>query len=1015
MDAEDAKDAEVADDLAQPKRRITEPGNSDEPAAPLSSEQLIGRYVVQHFLAQGGMGVVYVARDPELGRRVALKLVRTQGGADGTMRQRLLREAQALAQLSHPNVISVYDVGVHDDRVFIAMELIDGVSLRSYLAQPRGWRDRLAVLVAAGRGLAAAHAAGIVHRDFKPENVIVGNDGRVCVLDFGLARGAGEGAATEVGTPPPPPLAAPGNDSVATVALSARRDEPSRDWMDASRERLELNLTGLGTVVGTPAYMSPEHHRGEVVTAASDQFSFCVAAWEALYGQRPFSASADSLRQAKERHEITPPPRRSRVPMRIRKLLLRGLSPAVGDRHGSMTELLAALERAVAAPRRRARRIAVAVGVLALAAGALALWRQGRQDRCSATHAVASLRGAWEPALAMRLEESFRRTGRTSAGETARRVRAALDEYRDEWTAMHVESCRATYERGEQSAALLDLRTRCLGLRREALRALVTQLERASSGEVVDRAVQAALGLPAVADCADVAALGAVAPLPRAASARVAVAAAQARLEDVRALDSTGQYAAALPGAREVVVIARTLAYAPLLAAALHTLSSIQDDLGQIEDSAQSAREGVLVAGASRDDALLAQSLIDVMWSYGRQAKYELALALDVAVEAALARSSGEPGAGEAPERAGQPNELTMQRASLLATKGRLLSDQGRYPEATAALEQALALRERAQGPEHWRLAAVLNSLGEVLRATGRYDEALARFERARAITERALGPEHPNVGAILNNIGAVYESQNKHDLAKGMYEHSLRIDEATFGRDHPRVAISLMNLGALLDADGKPADAVPYFERALAIHRRVTGGKHPDVAMSLHNLALAELHLGKPADALARFREALTILQAVLPPEHVNLSLPMMGLGEAALALGRSSDAVSEFERALALQVKIFGEDSLELAYCLQGLVKAELAASRSSQAVATAERLVGIYRNNKGDPDNLAIAEFQLAQALWAAGAERKRALALALGARGVLNASADRDLPEMQTARREVAEWLAARGER
>lgn len=345
------------DEPAQP-RRITEPGIDAVSGPRLEADQVVGRYIIQNFLAQGGMGVVYVARDPELGRRVALKLVRTPGGADGTMRQRLLREAQALAQLSHPNVIAVYDVGTHDDGVFIAMELIDGVSLRTFFSQPRTWRAKVDVLIAAGRGLAAAHAAGIVHRDFKPENVIIGNDGRVCVLDFGLARAAGDHVPTEPGrraaaaaTSPEPSET---QDQVATVTIA-----PSDHAL--SRERLEAHLTGFGTVVGTPPYMAPEHHRGEAVTAASDQFSFCVTAWEALYGARPFSGQAEALRAAKEEHRVHAPPRGTRVPARVRRLLQRGLSPHPGERHESMSELLSALVDALAAPRRRALAATVAL------------------------------------------------------------------------------------------------------------------------------------------------------------------------------------------------------------------------------------------------------------------------------------------------------------------------------------------------------------------------------------------------------------------------------------------------------------------------------------------------------------------------------------------------------------------------------------------------------------------------------------------------------------------------------
>lgn len=992
---------DLDDEPAQP-RRITEPGIDAVSGPRLEADQVVGRYIIQNFLAQGGMGVVYVARDPELGRRVALKLVRTPGGADGTMRQRLLREAQALAQLSHPNVIAVYDVGTHDDGVFIAMELIDGVSLRTFFSQPRTWRAKVDVLIAAGRGLAAAHAAGIVHRDFKPENVIIGNDGRVCVLDFGLARAAGDHVPTEPGrraaavaTSPEPPEA---QDQVATVTIA-----PSDHAL--SRERLEAHLTGFGTVVGTPPYMAPEHHRGEAVTAASDQFSFCVTAWEALYGARPFSGQAEALRTAKEEHRVHAPPRGTRVPARVRRLLQRGLAPQPGDRHESMSELLSALIDALAAPRRRA--VAVAVVLVGVGVAVAFWWRSPAQQLCSLPNAERSLGEALPTGLAAQLEGSFRKTGRASASETSRRVAGVLDAYRAEWTDMYLASCRATHERGEQSEALLDRRTNCLAGRREALRALVGQLVRAGDGEVVDRAVQAALALPAVASCADVMALGAAAPLPVRPAAREALATQQRALAEVRALVETGQYAAAAPGARAVTAASRTLGYAPLLAEALHTLSSVEDDLGELEAAMRAASEGALAAGAARDDALLAQALLDVMWVYDRQAKYEHALVLSPAIEATLARGELAVGPGAA---AGQA--LEDKRATYLSTRGRVLTDQGAYAEAALAFERALAIRERLHGPEHWRLAAVLNSLGEVLRSTGRYDEALVRYASARTITERALGREHPNVGAIVNNIGTVYERLSRYDEAKAMYEESLRIDEATFGPEHPRVAISLLNLGSMLVARGQAETAVPMYQRALAIQRRVVGPSHPDVAMVLHNLGLAELSLGQPELALTRFREALEMMRAALPADHVSVSLPLLGIGDALFEDNRPVEAAEHYERALAIQSAVYGSDSLDLAYALQGLAQANLAAGRVSAALAAAERLVAAYAKERGDPDDQALAEFMLAKCMWAAGRDRPRALERARAARQVIATSKDRDLPALRKELRTLDAWLAQR---
>ncbi|HEY0097284.1 MAG TPA: serine/threonine-protein kinase, partial [Archangium sp.] len=230
----------------------------------------LDRYVVLDPLGEGGMGMVYAAYDSVLDRKVALKLL-PPGDADagpeatsGSGRARLLREAQAMARLSHPNVVAVYDVHQHEAQVFMAMELVDGQTLLQWeREQPRGWRELLTAFLAAGRGLAAAHAAGLVHRDFKPTNVLVGKDGRVRVTDFGLARP--HNAPAELGADTPAPDTGP----VKGHSL------------------LELNLTQRGAVRGTPAYMAPEQFRGATADVRSDQFSFAVSLWEALHGERP--------------------------------------------------------------------------------------------------------------------------------------------------------------------------------------------------------------------------------------------------------------------------------------------------------------------------------------------------------------------------------------------------------------------------------------------------------------------------------------------------------------------------------------------------------------------------------------------------------------------------------------------------------------------------------------------------------------------------------------------------------
>ncbi len=314
-------------------------------SADLAPGTHVGRYVIRGVLGRGGMGVVYTAEDPELSRDVALKIVRVDLA--------VVREARAMAKLSHPNVISVYDAGTHEGAVFIAMELVRGTDLRAWLAAKRRTvAEIVEVFVAAGRGLAAAHAAAIVHRDFKPDNVLVGDDGRVRVTDFGLAQGL------------------PGDDALD------------------------------GAAIGTPAYMSPEQHAGDRADPRSDQFSFSVALWEALHGERPFTgASREKVAQAIRDGQMTAPPRASRVPGSLRRLLVRGLAASPAARYPSLDALLRALGRNQA---RVPRRIAFAAAItlvfvlLALLADRRFAGRADQTTRASIEHDVSQVRDRFD-------------------------------------------------------------------------------------------------------------------------------------------------------------------------------------------------------------------------------------------------------------------------------------------------------------------------------------------------------------------------------------------------------------------------------------------------------------------------------------------------------------------------------------------------------------------------------------------------------------------------------------------
>ena len=346
-----ASDEEAGDFLAEPAAHIV----ADQLTDVLPSPAAVGRYLIERELGSGGMGLVYAARDPELGRKVAIKLVRpaSSGPTDPSHgRARLLREAQALAQLTHPNVVAIHDVGTFGDQVFIAMEYVEGSTLTEWLsARRRGWREIVSMFAQCGSGLAAAHAKNIVHRDFKADNVWVDKDGRARVLDFGLAR-----ATTAVGEEQQSPDAVPGGDEEKRSV-----DVPL----------LGTTVTQPGSFLGTPPYMAPEQLKGELADARTDQFSFCVALYYALYDELPFTGeSIASLLEDIGRPRVKRPPGSSRVPSWLRRVLLRGLSANRAERYDSMGRLLEELT-----PRARlSRRSLLLVAGVAIAATIVVLF-----------------------------------------------------------------------------------------------------------------------------------------------------------------------------------------------------------------------------------------------------------------------------------------------------------------------------------------------------------------------------------------------------------------------------------------------------------------------------------------------------------------------------------------------------------------------------------------------------------------------------------------------------------------
>jgi serine/threonine protein kinase len=416
---------------------MTEAGAGAGVSTELAPGASVGKYRLDRVLGTGGMGVVWAAFDPDLERPVAIKVLRSLDSV-ATLRTRLLREARAMARLKHPNVLTVYEVGTDRNRDYIAMELIEGADLDRWLATQPPRADVLAALVAAGRGLAAAHDAGLIHRDLKPHNILRGRDGRVYVTDFGLARGQIEEGIDVVQTP------------LAAIAVAATSQPRALDSV------LDSPLTQTGMLIGTPAYMAPEQFAGHAPDPRSDQFAFCVTAWEALTGARPFAGkNLEELRLAATAG-VRPD---AQVPPRIYAVLARGLAADPAARWPDMHGVLRELEAAIAPPPARRRRapliVAASVAVAALVGGAVVMTR-GRAasaigDCAPAAEAFGS---AWS---------AERRREVTQHHKGAREllaVAAMLDSLRSEWIKSYERTCArpSSSTRHEQLACLFEAR-----------------------------------------------------------------------------------------------------------------------------------------------------------------------------------------------------------------------------------------------------------------------------------------------------------------------------------------------------------------------------------------------------------------------------------------------------------------------------------------------------------------------------------------------------------------------------
>jgi serine/threonine-protein kinase len=875
-------------------------------------DKRVGRFTITELLGRGGMGEVYAAHDPELDRKVAIKLLRPEMSTQRAD-ARLRREARSMARLPNTNPDPVQAVGGHDGQLFVAMEMIAGDTLRGW-QQGKPWRDIVGAYVAAGRGLASAHDAGIIHRDFKPDNVLVGKDGRVAVGDFGLA-------------------------------MSASDDAPD------------------GALAGTVRYMAPEQLERRLTDARSDQFAFCLALWEAL-DRDPFGAVVstedihvivDGRSKAIAAGPLRKPPG---VPAWITKALVRGLAVNPADRWPSMTALLDHID-----PARRRNRIviAAAVGTLAVAIGATWWLSAPAADPCR--DAAAAMTTVWKPGSVQRLRDAFAGTKRANAEEAATRTAALLDRRSAAWTLEKVSSCSAT-ARGNQNADIDRRRTRCLDARLAELSAFVTALTHGPTGEMIDQAMRVANALPSVDECSKVDAL-LERTLPQAA-AQGEITKLELDVARADTLEKLGDKPtiASLPALRDR---AKALDWAPALAHIDAVIGHEAFRRGDGASSIETLREGATAAARAKDDDLGARVLSLESGALLDADRASEAVEVAHAAELLVARAGDPPAlradaldalatAYTALSKFDEADKAYAAAVELLAKadvdrfdQGRLLNswanqlnERSDYARALPLSDRALAILRTELGDHHPDYARALQSNANILMQIGRYPQAKAELEQALAIKQAIYGDSEPTVAMTLHSLGGVEQFLGDHQRAHDLFTRAYEIWSKALGPDHSLTLMARYSLGQNLKHLGKPKEAIEVLTDVLARRSAAKNPQQEKIANTLDAIASVYIETGDPKPALPYAERALAIREKVLGPSTGDVALSLTMLAQIHGEIGDCTKASAAASRAVTILHGIpdgdeqAGLPTLVLAMCTDDVAKARPLYQRAGEMLA-------------------------------------------------------------------------------
>jgi len=884
--------------LTEPE--VTAPGTDADGKQPAA----LGRYRIDRVLGQGGMGVVYGGFDPELQRPTAVKTLPRAGVVQTA---RLRREAAAMAKLSHPNVVQVFDVGEDDGRLYVAMELIDGESLAERLERSPAlaWPEVAAMLDAVAEGVAAAHAAGIVHRDLKPGNVLLCRDGRIAVSDFGLALQIRAQTST---------------DGEPVVGGAEDESFPASETLRAA---------------GTPAYMAPEQHHGDPSDERTDVYALCAMAYHIAYGVRPFARrDGRSLLAAKLARQLEPP--RQDAPAWVMAVLERGLAPEPEERWSSIEALRTALRHG--GERRRGWRAGVGAAALGLVGAAWIFGSTAATDEgCPRAEEIAAQWADAQPAL----EALYESNGRAQVSTSFHRVHTDLSRYQASLAAQYRGLCAAATEPTARSQATAA----CLESAHGAFVAVVEQID-APPADLVHRLEPAVRLLPKPERCRrpqtpavshDPGRFDAIVDLRRQ-LARAAV------LIDLGAYPSAKSSLHALADratelgepwlTRTAALLDLRLAYSAgdyravaTAGSELHALATESDDDETASEAALLAARSLAVTGSPPEAKVWlrhAAAALARVEDPRKRSDFEAAALVVYATAGELDRAIQY---GEAAVAIGNDDVGKSEWA-----RGMMLNDlanayllDGQYATARDRAERGLKLIEAEFGSDHPQVAALLVTLGSIMVRLGHTDEAAAHLRNADGILERA-GAQPQRRFAIRVNLGSIEIARGKFADAR---EVLLAVDEelVAAGKDEdPLRLVVLNNLAAAEVELNLLPEARGRFEALLRIHERREDGPTTKSAQANSQLGQVDLAAGELESAKARFERALLQYEAAAGADSIGAAHPRAGLGRVALAQGKPGLAVKHLEQATAL----LGADAqTPQAQDIRGYLKAAQAAA--------------------------------------------------------------------------------------